>query len=74
MIRIFERLVQKEIDSKQKHLRLFAWLLLITYVVSTIQIIRAVIKIWNRHNLLKKVKEVLKKDTEKNENTEPVGI
>lgn len=71
MIRFFEHLVQKEIDTKQKHLRFYAWMLLITFVVCAFRVVTASIKVWNKYSLLRDVKRMTGKGKEE---TEPTGI
>jgi hypothetical protein len=71
MIRFFEHLVQKEINTKQKHLRFYAWMLLITFIVCAFRVVTASIKVWNKYSLLQEVKSMAKKDKEE---VEPIGI
>jgi len=72
MIRFFEHIVQKEIDAKQKHIRYYAWMLMIAFVVCAFRVVTACIKIWNKYSLLQKsVKAPRKEDKE---DKEPIGI
>jgi len=71
MIRFFEHLIQKEIDTKQKHIRFYAWMLLITFIVCAFRVVTASIKVWNKFNLLQEVKRSTKKVKE---DEEPLGV
>jgi len=72
MIRFFEHLVQKEIDTKQKHIRFYAWMLLITFVVCAFRVVTASIKVWNKYSLLHEVNKVTRKGGKVD--NEPLGI
>ena len=51
MISIFEKLIRKEIQVKQRNVRLFAILLMISFIASFFRLAKVLLSVYNRYKV-----------------------